>query len=68
MNDRIIVEPNTIHKVRRPMNVGPLYQLARYCQENDLRFLQALCNISKDADPFFMENAELEWRIKNYIK
>ena len=50
------------------MEVGALYQLVRYCYEKDLRFLQALSDIIKDADPFFMENDELERRIKNYIK
>jgi hypothetical protein len=68
MNDRIILEPNTVYKVRKPMEVGALYQLVRYCYEKDLRFLQALSDIIKDADPFFMENDELERRIKNYIK
>ena len=67
--DRIVVPPNTIHKVRKPMDVGPLYQLVRYCYEKDLRFLQCLKLIIPDCDEaYYMENDELEKRIKEFIK
>ena len=49
------------------MNLGALYQLARYAYENDLRFGQALCNALDDYDLFYMSDTELERRIKAFI-
>jgi len=68
MTDRIVVPPNTIHKVRKPMDVGPLYQLVRYCYEKDLRFGQALSIMLDQSDLFYIENSELEKWIKEFIK
>jgi hypothetical protein len=68
MTDRIIVPPNTIHKVKPPMmSQSALYQLSRYCEEKDLRFGQALVDLLDFYDLFYMENRELERRIKDYI-
>ena len=54
------------------MSQSALYQLSRYCEEKDLRFGQALCSLMyrtlNDAeDLFYMENRELEKRIKEFI-
>jgi hypothetical protein len=65
--DRIVVPPNTIHKVRKPMNVGLLYQLVRYCYENDLRLLQALSDLTFPDNLYYVENDKLEQRIKEFI-
>ena len=73
MNDRIIVPPNTIHKVKPPMmSQAALYQLSRFCEEKDLRFGQALIGMfyalhKNPDDLFYMENSELEKRIKEFI-
>lgn len=70
MTDPIVLEEGKIYKVKPPMmNLGPLYQLARYAYENDLRFGQVICNLfyTTPDEFFFMENAELERRIKEFI-
>ena len=67
MTDRIVVPPNTIHKVRKPM-ISILYRLDVYCQQNGLRIGQALINLSNPDDLFYIENDELEKRIKEFIK
>lgn len=66
----IVVKEGETYKVRKPMDVGPLYQLVRYAQEKGQRFGQALVNTLGVHDPvlFYMENEELEKRIKEFIK
>lgn len=70
MNETIIVPPNTIHTVKRPMMpVEPLYKLIRFAYENDLRYGQSLCLALGITDPvlFYIENREVERLIKEYI-
>jgi hypothetical protein len=69
MSDPIVLEEGKIYKVKPPMmSQSALYQLSRYCEEKDLRFGQAVCLFMRTTDAFFyMENSELERRIKEFI-
>ncbi len=68
MNERIIVNEGEIHRPRPAMmSNGALFQLNVFAEEHGLRFMQAMCNALKDADPFYIENRELEKLIKEYI-
>lgn len=68
MTDPSVLEEGKIYKIKPPMmSQSALYQLSRYAYENDLRFGQALCNVLRDSDPFFMPDDELEDRIKYFI-
>ena len=70
MTDPIVLEEGKVYKVKPPMmNVGALYQLARYAYENDLRFTQCLYAVANDSkyDLLLMENTELERQIKDFL-
>ena len=68
MTDPIVLEEGKIYKVKPPMmNVGALYQLSRYAYENDLKFLKVLSKVLDPVDCFYLENPELEKRIKDFI-
>jgi hypothetical protein len=71
MTDGTILEEGKIYKIKPPMmNQSALYQLSRYAYDNDLRFGQALFAVVPPhfaPDLFFIEDAELERRIKDFI-
>lgn len=63
----IKMSPGVVYRPRTELSYETLYKLKRFCSENDLRFGQALANATPSADLFYLEDDQLERRIKEYI-
>ena len=74
MTKPIVMKPGVIYRPRKPFQLSTLYKLVNFCQENHLRFGQALAiALDYDEEPleapdlFLIENDELEAKINNFI-
>ena len=67
MSKPITMKPGVVYKVRKPFQLSTIYKLLNFCQENGLRFGQALAIALTNDDLFFIENEDLEARIGKLI-
>ncbi len=67
MSDRIIMEEGRVYRPRKGLKPSVLLKLLDFCDANGQRFGQALANATHYVDIFYIENEDLEKRIKDYI-